>query len=479
MKNYKEIYNIIQDIDTKNYLSARHQKRTTRGIEYDGKKFICFNRNICGIGIEAISNKNQIVFAHTSSLESKKIIGLCKSLDFLLSKDISCMKIEGLFNFRINSKIRQVEHFSKNNDELNVNKYRSELKDINEYLQEIFESSSVKNCFLLGYDTWFLCNNRKGYTQYDHHYSSFTSYVTTNIKDTTFVFQVSISGKNKEIITQSQLIDKFILKSKRLKMIRQSKLDNNVMNIPTNTKVILDNESFDIIIHELIGHGSEGDFLFEKELNSEISKNLTISDTGNIDDWGYQPFDTHGNLRKKVDLIKNGNCENFLNGLYTNGIQDNGFFTDRIETYKDLPLPRITNISCNNKNQVEYFKEDSKNEIINLRDILYDNNYISKNEELLFLFGAKSGKFNRKTKICEIIPELICVLRDNEITIFPQKKIYLNSKNLLSSCLVSIGMSNNKSHYVCKKKNQSLKVGAINHNYSLFNKLELISKNGG
>jgi TldD protein len=116
---------------------------------------------------------------------------------------------------------------------------------------------------------------------------------------------------------------------------------------------ILDPESTGVFAHEAIGHASEADLviahesIFRNKLGKKVgSEMVTIVDDKKAsgDNWSYYRYDDEGVPAKKVELIKNGVVNTFLNDRETASklnlpLSGNA----RSQSYAYSPLVRMSN----------------------------------------------------------------------------------------------------------------------------------------
>ncbi len=116
--------------------------------------------------------------------------------------------------------------------------------------------------------------------------------------------------------------------------------------------VVLAGEAGGTLIHEACGHGLEIDIIkkdfsvYEGKLGQKVaSEAVTLIDDGTIPEaYGTTEYDDEGTKTKKNVLIKNGILEAYLTDIYANiyyGVELTG--NGRRQSYKDIPIPRMTN----------------------------------------------------------------------------------------------------------------------------------------
>ncbi len=134
---------------------------------------------------------------------------------------------------------------------------------------------------------------------------------------------------------------------------RQALVNLESIDAPAGTMVVVLGPGWPgILLHEAIGHPLEGDFnrkgtsAFSGRMGEQVASKLcTIVDDGTIPDRrGSLSIDDEGTPSQKTVLIENGILKNYMHDL-TNSRLMNHLPTGngRRESYKHLPMPRMTN----------------------------------------------------------------------------------------------------------------------------------------
>lgn len=116
-------------------------------------------------------------------------------------------------------------------------------------------------------------------------------------------------------------------------------------------KVITDPELTGVLIHEALGHATEGDLILQNDsilkdkLGSKIASDIVnIFDNATIKDgFGYYPYDDEGIKTKPNQLVKNGELVSLLNSRETAsklGMKSSGNARSSIS---DQPIVRMSN----------------------------------------------------------------------------------------------------------------------------------------
>jgi len=120
---------------------------------------------------------------------------------------------------------------------------------------------------------------------------------------------------------------------------------------PGKYTTILDNDLTGTFCHEVVGHASEADgvvlkdSIFSGKLGEKVSHDyVNIIDDPSIREFGYFKIDDEGVKAKRVDIIKNGVLNDFMNSRETSQklkLKSNGHA--RAESGADVPIVRMSN----------------------------------------------------------------------------------------------------------------------------------------
>lgn len=138
-----------------------------------------------------------------------------------------------------------------------------------------------------------------------------------------------------------------------------------------NFPVIINNGWGGVLVHEAVGHGLEGDFnrkktsVYSGKIGEKVaSEKVTIVDDGTIENGrGSVGIDDEGHPTKRNVLIENGILKGYIHdrlnsGLMNDLVTGNG----RRESYKHIPMPRMTNtfIEAGNENPDDLIRDVKK-----------------------------------------------------------------------------------------------------------------------
>lgn len=173
-----------------------------------------------------------------------------------------------------------------------------------------------------------------------------------------------------------------------------------------NYKLVIDYALAKGLAHEAFGHASETDGMEtsilgqngKMRLGEQVAASIvTITDGPVLGDYAYQPVSANGMPRQTIDILKEGILQAGLGDLFSAGkagVPISG--AERIESYRNLPLPRMTNIRITVKNPAAL---DTRFELVTpeeLRAVLLQNGFLKEGEPALYLAGYKGGQVNPK-----------------------------------------------------------------------------------
>ena len=195
-----------------------------------------------------------------------------------------------------------------------------------------------------------------------------------------------------------------------LRVKKSAGLAQQLVNAPQikggNYKLVIDYALAKGLAHEAFGHASETDgmetSILGKAGKMRLGENMaasmvTITDGPVLGDYAYQPFSANGMPRQTIDILKDGVLQAGLGDLFSAGkagVPISG--AERIESYRNLPLPRMTNIRITVKDPVPF---ETRFELVTpqeLRETLIQSGLLKEGEPALYLAGYKGGQVNPK-----------------------------------------------------------------------------------
>jgi TldD protein len=171
-------------------------------------------------------------------------------------------------------------------------------------------------------------------------------------------------------------------------------------------KIVIDPALAKGLAHEAFGHAAESDAIRFHSILGQDEKfrsgikvcrdNISIVDSSVEGDWAYAPFSSNGLARKAVRIIDRGVLRASLGDVYSAqeiGCEVTG--ASRLESYGDVPLPRMSNIRLEIADPLPW-PDVSDRDPVKLHDYLRDRGLIKADEEILYLSGYRGGQVNPK-----------------------------------------------------------------------------------
>ncbi|MEI6044090.1 MAG: TldD/PmbA family protein [Chloroflexota bacterium] len=167
-------------------------------------------------------------------------------------------------------------------------------------------------------------------------------------------------------------------------------------------KLILDYALAKGLAHEAFGHASESDVMATSVLGDHGKMRLgeqlgpdtvTITDGSILGDYAYQPISACGKPRQTVNIMEEGRLVAGLADLFSAekaGLVASG--AERVESYRHLPLPRMSNIRITLKDPAPFDRPFEEITPLELQARLIEIGYIKEGEPCLYLAGYNGGQ---------------------------------------------------------------------------------------
>jgi TldD protein len=215
----------------------------------------------------------------------------------------------------------------------------------------------------------------------------------------------SVSGADASVLLDPEFQEKLELRTRKSAALAEKLLDAPQIK-GGSYKLVIDYALAKGLAHEAFGHASETDGMETSILGTDgkmrVGENVaaqivTITDGPVLGDYAYQPFSANGMPRETVAILKDGILQAGLGDLFSAGkagVPISG--AERIEGYRNLPLPRMTNIRLTVSNPATL---NTRFELVTpeeLRENLLKNGFLKDGEPALYLAGYKGGQVNPK-----------------------------------------------------------------------------------
>ncbi len=215
----------------------------------------------------------------------------------------------------------------------------------------------------------------------------------------------AVSGPDSSVLLDPAFKERLELRTRKAAMLAQ-----NLVHAPQpkggSYKIVIDYALAKGLAHEAFGHASETDGMETSILGKDgvmkvgeqmAASRVTITDGPVLGDYAYQPVSANGMPRQTVEILKDGILMGGLGDLFSAGkagVPITG--AERIESYRNLPVPRMTNIRISVANPIPF---NTRFELVTpeeLREVLLSNGLMQRDEPVLYLSGYKGGQVNPK-----------------------------------------------------------------------------------
>ncbi len=167
-------------------------------------------------------------------------------------------------------------------------------------------------------------------------------------------------------------------------------------------RIVIDYALAKGLAHEAFGHAVESDLgrssiLWEDgkfiKGRKVASEKVNITDGPIFNDYAWQPVGANGNLRKSVEIVKNGVVKDSLADIFSSGEMGvSNQNAERIESYDCPSIPRMTNIRLEYSGAIPTEKAFHDIRPREVNEILLKNGFLSEEGETLLLLGYKGGQ---------------------------------------------------------------------------------------
>lgn len=214
----------------------------------------------------------------------------------------------------------------------------------------------------------------------------------------------SLSSPSAELLLDPALLDRSLLRA-RIAADRALALLTAPHFPIGNYDLLIDYAMAKGLAHEAFGHAAEvdglrasiladaqGRFRRGERLASEL---VTIVDEPFQWDHAWQPFSANGLRRERVTILKRGVLDEALADVF--GAEDAGVRptgAGRVESYRHVPVPRMTNIRIELPEYVPIAKPFEAVTPEDVRTLLRDQGWLEDGRMVLYLSGYKGGQVN-------------------------------------------------------------------------------------
>ncbi len=361
---------------------------------------------VTGLGLQVFTKKGGVGFSTTDTISKEKIknainlaIELAEKSEISYKENLSFFDNIKPFNENIYPEVKyDLNYFSPKERE-------DKIKQLQKELDEMIKDFHFTTTLGIGYSQWRIIRD-------DGTDTSFMlprGVVSTNMvykKDGKAVsMRTHYNDKGYDIFFDNAKMDLF---KKRVK--QKEKQCREVIDAPAiksgSYKLLIDYPLAKGLAHEAFGHASESDqsqssILFDENGRFQLGKKVANDIVNIIDesiegDYAYQPISANGIPRERVELVSNGILSAGLGDLFSatsGGMKISG--ACRVQSFNDIPLPRMTNIRIevnNPENINKVFEEITPEDLYEILDKKGELN----GEPVIYMTGYKGGQVNPK-----------------------------------------------------------------------------------
>ena len=365
------------------------QKKIINNIKLEDRKIESSSSgHELGCGLRLCSGDSTF-YAYVDSLQEERLLDAAKILSLAVNKScnrkiLDLTSSESSYNINIKKHPEEVLPGFKKNILLEVDRasrnYSSNITQVTSYLSDLEEEVYIGN--------------------------SNSEYSFEKVVKTILTVNV-VAKKAKEVRTGYKSLAKtcgyeiFDLKSPREVAIEASRIATRMLdavNAPVGPFPVVIGPAFGgVIFHEACGHGLEADAILKNAsvFKGKLGKKIASSIVTAIDDstlpyhWGSYKFDGEGYPSTKTVLIENGILRNYIYDFKTaRKSKKKQTGNGRRQSYKHIPIPRMSNTYINNG------KEDPRSIIKSVNKGIYAKEFAGGQVDPAtgdFVFGISEG----------------------------------------------------------------------------------------
>ncbi|SCX81160.1 TldD/PmbA family protein [Alkaliphilus peptidifermentans] len=385
------------------YLVLRIQKTKAKYIVINNGETEEMSYNEAGgIGIQVFTKDGGCGFASSEKIDQEsclQMVEIAANIAFQIDKR-GGKKNKEIFKI---SSIKDKAYASVKYpfDYLKIEEEEIQLLKFNKEIIDSYNCISIETFYKFIEDQWRIIRSDGTDVFYNLPRVAISNTITAKAGNTATT-RSAISGSDASI-----LIDK----DKRDCLVKRTKnacnLAIELLEAPTikggSYKIILDYPLAKGLAHEAFGHAVESDGLKTSILGDSkggfnkgqavASSIVSIIDESVDGDYAYQPYSANGVKRRPVNIVEKGILQEALSDVFSASeaaVPITG--AGRVESYRHIPLPRMSNIRIEVEGFVPMEKEIEDVTPEELYKILLENNLAEPHEEIIYLVGYKGGQ---------------------------------------------------------------------------------------
>ncbi len=385
------------------YLIIRIQQTKTKYIVVNnGKTEEMAYNEVRGISFQAFTKAGGCGFASTEKIDEEssiKLVEIAAGLAKQMEKRGAKPNREIFYQQPLVKEI--YANIKYPFDYLTLDEEEKILLDINKEVISNYHNIALETFYRNVLDCWRIVRSDGTDIIYDIPRTIVASTITAR-GDRTASTRAALSGSDLSLLLEDSSKQRFLKRTHKA-----CKLANDLLDSPKikggSYKIILDYALAKGLAHEAFGHAAESDGMKLSILADEkgrykqgevvASPMVSIIDESIEGDYAYQPYSANGFKRNKTEIVKHGILKEALADIFSAneaGVQATG--AERVESYRYMPVPRMSNIRIEVEQPIPLDKEIEDVEPEELYQILLENKLIKPEEEVLYLVGYKGGQ---------------------------------------------------------------------------------------
>ncbi len=385
---------------------SRIEKKRSIGISIINGEINGITTNAkSGIGVHCIDKAGASAFISSNTYPAVDFEDIMETIKKLINSS-SAQKIKtnvDIFQLKpeVNIKIGEYKHPLKN---YSLDQIISKLKETNLKIKKINDKKlSVATNFSVVQDEFIIIRGDGTFSAFDMPRCAFSNSITAKDQAGATTVHPRLGSSDLSVLFDDELYNDLLGQSvfyadEALKVLSAPKVK------PGKYKIVIDYALAKGLAHEAFGHAAESDlhkgsilwendkFIKGRKIASDM---VSIEDGPIFNDYAWQPVGANGNLRKTVEIVKDGVINKSLADIFSNtdaGTENQN--CERIESFECPSIPRMTNIRLSYKNPIKTDKKFHEITPADVNKLIVENKLMPEDPEteILLLLGYKGGQ---------------------------------------------------------------------------------------
>jgi len=387
------------------YAIVRIQDKTERAVGVmNGQTDLLSIEELSGVGVQIFT------FEGYSGFASSDMITL-ESLEHLVESATNLAKASAKYGAQPSREINQARPLIRDIDvpvpmgldSISHDEEERLVREVCETAMKIDPRLAVRSFYRIANEQWRVVRSDGTDTMFSMPRSAAMNMITARDGGRAASANASLAGADASIIASSDGRSRLDKRTRKAALTALALLDApRVAAGPY--RVVIDYALAKGLAHEAFGHAAECDGMETSilGLNGKFRKGHRVaSDIVNIvdgpveGDYAYQPISANGIFRATVDIVCRGQLCCGLADIFSAeraGVPVTG--AGRAESFRHVPVPRMTNIRITVENPLPIHKEFEDVEPEDVRDVLARAGLLLDDEPVLYLSGYKGGQVN-------------------------------------------------------------------------------------